>query len=282
MNRMKRNERIAAMARILSHSPNHILPLSTFSEMFQSAKSTISEDIVMIKEAFKTFGLGDLETLAGAAGGVRYVPHPQEAKSLLFIDALCTTLSSPNRILPGGFLYMADVIYNPQMMRRLGEILAARFMNKHPDFVITVETKGIPVAMMTAFFLGCPVVVARRDSKVTEGSLVSINYVTASSKRIQTMSLSKRAVKEGQRAVVIDDFMKGGGTAKGMTELLREFKIDIVGTGVLIATEEPEHKLVDDFLALMTLSGVDEAEKQVVLKPADWMTSLDHSQAFIK
>lgn len=146
--------------------------------------------------------------------------------------------------------------------------MASRFYEANPDFVITVETKGIPIAMMTARALNCPVVVARRDNEVTEGSVVTINYVSASSKRIQTMSLAKRAVKEGQRALIIDDFMRGGGTARGMVDLLKEFNVDIVGVGVMIATEQPRQKMIDQYVALIQLEEVDEASRKVVARPA--------------
>lgn len=169
---------------------------------------------------------------------------------------------------------MNDILHNPQQIYKIGEILASRFMDVRPDFVITVETKGTPVAIMTAFSLGCPVVVAGRNGNVTEGPLVSINYVTASSRRIQTMSLSKRAVKEGSRALIIDDFMKGGGTARGMAQLLKEFNVDIVGTGVVIATREPQVKLVSSYTSLIMLEQVDESERKIELSPADWIKSI--------
>ena len=63
---------------------------------------------------------------------------------------------------------------------------------------MTVATKGIPLAYAVANYLNVPVVIVRRDSKVTEGSTVSINYVSGSSKRIQTMVFSKRSLAEGQ------------------------------------------------------------------------------------
>ena len=46
------------------------------------------------------------------------------------------------------------------------------------------------------------------------------------------MSLPKRSVKEGQRALIIDDFMKGGGTARGLIDMMREFSVNVVGIGV--------------------------------------------------
>ena len=56
---------------------------------------------------------------------------------------------------------------------------------------MTVATKGIPLAYAVANYLDVPVVIARKDNKVTEGPTVSINYVSGSSKRIQTMTLAK-------------------------------------------------------------------------------------------
>src|SRR5690606_25490769 len=123
-------------------------------------------------------------------------------------------------------------------------------------FVITVESKGIPVAVMTAFFLGCPVVAAIRDGQITEGPLVSINYVTTSSRQIRTMSLPKRAIKQGSRALIIDDFMKGGGTAQGMVQLLQEFNVEVAGIGVVMVTREPQSKLVDNYTSLLVLEEV--------------------------
>jgi len=239
--------------------------------MFSAAKSTISEDIVIMKNLLKKFDLGDLETMVGAAGGVRFIPRFSGKSANSFINDICEQLSKPERILPGGFLYMTDILYSPQITQRFGEILASQFYHNAPDFVITVETRGIPIAMMTARALDCPVVVARRANEVTEGSSVSINYVSASSRRIQTMSLVKRAVQQGQRGLIVDDFMKGGGTARGLIELLNEFNADIVGVAVAISTQEPEKKMVDDFKSLMILKEVDEENKTVLIEPAPWL-----------
>lgn len=272
MQRVKRNERIAAISKILSTHPNRIFTLSYFGELFYTAKSTISEDVAILKNSLNQFSLGDIETVAGAAGGVKYVPLPSEDESRGFIQALCTKLSEGERVLPGGFLYMNDIIYIPERLRIIGEIMADRFKDKRPDFVLTIETKGIPVAIMTAHSLGCPVVVARKKGNVTEGPIVSINYATATSGRLQTMSVSKRAVQGYDRALIIDDFMRGGGTAKGMQELLKEFAIENVGVGVVIATSEPRTKLVDDYFSLMELISIDQDENIIKILPSGWFS----------
>ena len=72
MEKIRRNERLSAMLKILSDSPNRIFTLSHFCDLFDAAKSTLSEDIDILRDVTQNFGLGELETVTGAAGGVRY------------------------------------------------------------------------------------------------------------------------------------------------------------------------------------------------------------------
>lgn len=46
---------------------------------------------------------------------------------------------------------------------------------------MTVATKGVPLANAVANVLNVPFVIVRRDLKITEGSTVSVNYVSGSS-----------------------------------------------------------------------------------------------------
>ncbi len=271
MEKIRRNERMSAMMKILSASPNHIFTLSYFCELFGAAKSTMSEDIDILRDVVKTFQLGELETVTGAAGGVRYRPRTSRAASRAYIASLCEKLSRENRVLPGGFLYYSDILSNPQIVQRMGEILAAEYYETAPDFVLTMETKGIPVALMTANALGVPLVIARRSSKVYEGSAVNINYVSGSSGHIETMSLSRRAVQEGQRALIIDDFIKAGGTAKGMIDLMHEFSVTVVGLGFVMSTAQPQKKRVQGEKSLMVMEISQEDDPVAKVQPAPWL-----------
>jgi purine operon repressor len=268
MEKLHRNERIGAIIKILSDNPSRILTLKYFTDMFDAAKSTISEDITIVKKIIEQFSFGCVETLPGAAGGVRYIPEVGIDSARDFIREICTRLTSSDRIIPGGFLYMTDIIFSPDTASRIGEILASRFINCNADYVITVETKGIPIALMTARALNIPLVIVRRNTKVTEGPTVSINYLSGSARRIQSMSLSRRAVKKDTRSIFIDDFMKAGGTAMGILELMKEFENEVVGIGVLIETKQPERKLVGDYLSLLTLNEVDQDNGIINITPS--------------
>ena len=158
----------------------------------------------------------------------------------------------------GGFIYTADIFLTPRYVDKMAQILWGFFYKTNPDFVITVEAKGIPLAMAVARLFDKPLVVARKESKMTEGSVVTLNYLSGSSKRLQTMSLSKRAVKEGQRALVIDDFIAGGGTLRAIFEMMKEFSITVVGCGVAIATKNPSKKRVENYKSIITLEEINE------------------------
>ncbi|MFS0836371.1 pur operon repressor [Paenibacillus sp. 1P03SA] len=273
MKKLKRSARLVEMTQYLLFRPHTLIPLTTFAERYSSAKSSISEDLAIIKEVFEDEGLGELHTLAGAAGGVKFIPKVAKEASLSFVQDLCNQFEQPERVLPGGFLYMADIMGRPQVLNEIGKTFATAFAGRELDVVMTVETKGIPLAYATASFMNLPVVTVRRDSNATEGSAVSINYVSGSSKRIQTMSLARRTLQEGARVLIIDDFKRAGGTIQGMVDLLGEFKATVGGVGVFIESNEVEEELVKDYISLAKLTGVDSKTKQVTVVPGNYFDS---------
>ena len=273
MDRTRRNERMAALMKIVTASPNRIFTLSHFCDLFGAAKSTMSEDIDLLQEVLTRFQLGKLETVTGAAGGVRFRPSMGRLDAQKLITDLCGELMQPSRLLPGGFLYLSDILSAPSVVRGMGVIIADQYYDASPDFVLTMETKGIPVALMTADALGVPLVIARRSSNVFEGSAVNINYVTGSADRIETMSLSRRAVHAGQRALIVDDFLKGGGTARGMIDLMGEFNVEVVGMAFVMATAAPSQKRIQGEKALMVMDVNPDDPSTLTVRPAAWLSN---------
>jgi len=264
VNKYSRNQRVTGITKILTENPNKIINLKSFTELFNAAKSTISEDIVIVRETLNEFCMGRIETVAGAAGGVRYICGVSKPESNIFAEELCEVLSHKDRIIPGNFIYITDIMYNPEIVHKAGVILASAFNKLHIDYVVTVETKGIPLAFEVAKMLGVQLVIVRRDPKVTEGSTVSINYVSGSSNRIQTMSLTRNSIKKGGKCIFIDDFMKAGGTARGIINLLKEFESELLGIGVFIDNVESGHKLIEEYISIIQFRGVNPEGKTEV------------------
>ena len=264
---MKKTKRIGAMIKILTDAPNRNFSLKYFCDTFGAAKSSISEDLQSAKELLAEMQFGKILTTPGAGGGVRFVPDISDEEVAALQEELCEKLRDKSRVLGGGFLYTSDLMFDAYTVRRVAAVFSRKFQDAGADFVATIETKGIPVATMTAYLLNLPLVVIRREAKISEGSTVSINYFSGSYDRIQKMSISKRAVKSGAKAIIIDDFMSGGGSVKGIREILAEFDVQIVGTGLVMTSTVPEQKKITDYVPLLLLGEVDEEHKIIDVRP---------------
>lgn len=268
----KRSERLVDMTRYLIERPYDLISLTLFSERYQSAKSSISEDLSIIDKTFQKQGTGKLVTESGAAGGVKYIPKMDKEAAQETISLLMEELGQSDRLLPGGYLFMGDLLGNTKLVDRVGKLFASSFADTEIDAVMTVATKGIPIAHAIARHLNVPVVIVRRDSKVTEGSTVTINYVSGSSRRLQTMVLSRRSMSRGQKVLLTDDFMRAGGTMAGMMNLLEEFECDLAGIAVLIEAAHQTEVLIDDYLSLVKLCNVDEKERTIELSEGNYFS----------
>ncbi|TFB21041.1 pur operon repressor [Filobacillus milosensis] len=268
---MKRSERLVAMTNFFLEHPRELFSLPYFVNRYEAAKSSISEDIDIIDGMFQKMGIGELTTVSGAAGGVQYIPDLSKENANHCMEELIELLKDPARILPGGYVYMSDILGHPKHIREIGKVFAAAFHGLDIDYVVTVATKGIPLAYAVAQVLGVPVVIIRRDPKVTEGSTVSINYVSGSSRKIQTMVLAKRSIEEGSNVLIVDDFMKAGGTIKGMMNLMQEFNATVKGIGVLAeAEDEDEDRKVDDYISLLKFVEVDEVKQTIQVSKGNY------------
>lgn len=258
--KLKRSSRLVDMTEYLLRHPHQVISLSYFSERYESAKSSISEDLTIIKESFETQEIGRLQTQAGATGGVSYMPSMGCLEAERLLIRLQGQMTKKDRLLPGGYLYMTDILGKPEYVNAIGRLIASVFIDEKLDAIMTMETKGIPLAYAVATQCSVPVVVVRRSSKVTEGSTVSINYISGSSKRIQTMVLPRRSLKEHARVLIVDDFMKAGGTMKGMMNLIQEFGAEVAGMAVLVEKRDERPKLVDHYVSLLKLSILEQQD----------------------
>lgn len=270
MVKVRRSERLVDMTQYLLEHPHTLIPLPFFAKRYNSAKSSISEDLGIIKRTFSLRNRGILETIPGAAGGVRFIPEISETQARVIVSELCERLSEKDRLLPGGYVYLSDLLGEPELLRKVGQIIASKYKDQQIDAVMTVATKGVPIAQAVSYQLNVPFVIVRRDSKITEGSTVSVNYVSGSSQRIEKMELSKRSLKKGSRVLVVDDFMKGGGTVNGMKGLIEEFEAELVGITVFAESNFSGCRVIDDYHSLLCVEEVDVQTKTISVVPGTY------------
>ncbi len=115
-----------------------------------------------------------IETITGAGGGVIFTPfYYFDRESREIVEGLRDQLSEKPHF--GGYIYLSDLLSTPSILNSIGRIIAKG--DQKIDAVMTVLLKEFHL-LMPYNTLNVPFVIVRRDLKITEGSTVSVNYVS--------------------------------------------------------------------------------------------------------
>jgi xanthine phosphoribosyltransferase len=144
-------------------------------------------------------------------------------------------LIKPNIINVSTFLnHQVDV----KFMYELADVFIEHFSlkeNTKIDRVITIEASGIIPAGLVALKLGVPLIYAKKKVPSTLGTDVYQRVVYSMTRGENVLiTVAKRFLNKGDNALIIDDFLAKGGTAKGLIAILKEAGVNIAGYGVII------------------------------------------------
>lgn len=124
---------------------------------------------------------------------------------------------------------------DPQLMDGCGRELAQRFKDIGATKVLTAEISGIAPAVATAFHLDLPVVYPRKQKPITMPDQVFLTLSPSHTKgRMTELIISPEYLREGERVLIIDDFLATGATILGLVRLAQTAGSSIVGVGALI------------------------------------------------
>ncbi len=139
----------------------------------------------------------------------------------------------------GGGILKVDGFINhqvdPMLMETCGKELARRFANLEATRVLTAEISGIAPALMTARYLGLPVVYARKSKPITMPDTVYLT-VAPSHTRGHSVELivSPEFLGRDERVLIIDDFLATGATILGLVRLAQTAGARVVGIGAMV------------------------------------------------
>lgn len=270
--KVKRSERLVDMTIYFLENPKKVTPLNFFTDKFDAAKSSISEDLTIIKTIFEENEIGSLITYAGARGGVEYQPHYEASELKKEILAIKDEINDSKRLLPGGYVYTSDLLGDPKWLKRMGKIIASRYITEEVDTIMTISTKGVPLAQAVAYHLNVPFVIVRKSSKVTEGSTVSINYQPrSSSEKVEKMALAKNSLKAGSKLLLVDDFLRGGGTMTGLANMAKEFDCEVVDSVVFL--EHDSQVSTDNYRSVLKIKSVDPESLKIKVELGNFLSN---------
>jgi xanthine phosphoribosyltransferase len=154
------------------------------------------------------------------------------------MDLLKERIIKTGRNLGNGILKVDGFInhqVDPALMDECGREFARRFQSVGANKVLTAEISGIAPALLTALHLGLPVVYARKSKPITMPDQVFLTLAPSHTKgRTIELIVSPEFLIEGDKVVIIDDFLATGQTILGLVRLGQAAGAQVVGIGVLI------------------------------------------------
>ncbi len=139
----------------------------------------------------------------------------------------------------GGGILKVDSFVNhqvdPLLMNACGKEFARRLGGLGATKILTAEISGIAPAVTTAIHLGLPVVYARKHKPITMPDQVYLTLAPSHTKgRMVELIVSPEYLANGEKVLIIDDFLASGQTILGLARLAEASGSKIVGVGALI------------------------------------------------
>lgn len=147
----------------------------------------------------------------------------------------------------GAFIIFGDV--------ELTVAAASELLKKAPefDYIVTPETKSIPLAYEMSRQSGKKYFVARKKAKLYMRNPVTVTVNSITTKGEQTLILDGADGEEirGKKVLIIDDVISTGESLAAVEKLVEKFDADIVGKAAILAEGDAADR--DDIIFLEKL-----------------------------
>src|SRR5450755_3454756 len=133
---------------------------------------------------------------------------------------------------PGILFYdITTLLKDPTGFAQLIAALAAHYIGKDIDLVLSIEARGFIFGPALAYRLNAGFVPVRKPGKLP-AETVRMTYDLEYGQ--DTLEIHKDAIKPGQRVIIVDDLLATGGTANACAKLAKSLGADIAGMGFVV------------------------------------------------
>ena len=143
-------------------------------------------------------------------------------------------------IVKEGNVLKVDSFLNHQMDIELFDEMGAefkrRFANENINKILTIEASGIGMACIAAqHFGGVPVVFAKKAQSINlDGEQYATTIYSFTKQKEYPVIVGKRFLSEGDKVLIIDDFLANGSALQGLINLVQDAGATLVGAGICV------------------------------------------------
>lgn len=142
------------------------------------------------------------------------------------------------KVYPGNILKVGSFL-NHQLdtafLMDVGKEIARLYKDEKIDKIVTIETSGVAVAFAAAAEIGVPVVYAKKHrSSNLSSDLYSTVVHSFTHNTDYTVYISKEYLHEGEKVLIVDDFLAVGNALHGLLDIVGQAKATPVGIAIAI------------------------------------------------
>lgn len=160
--------------------------------------------------------------------------------------------------------HQIDVAFLDEMAKEFKNIFKDEDINK----ILTIESSGIAVAVMTArYFNNCNVVFAKKSKSANIGNDVYVciekSYTRGESCLVE---VSKKYLNEDDRVLILDDFLANGEALNSLISICNMAKAKVCACGVVVTKsyQKGEKRIKDMGVRLESLVRIKSMKNGVV------------------
>ena len=138
-----------------------------------------------------------------------------------------------------GNVLKVDSFLNHQMdtklIDKIGKEIFRRFEGAGITRILTIEASGIAIAYAAARLFKVPFVFAKKSKSVNiDGDVYCAEVESFTHKCVNRVIVSKRFINEGDRVLIIDDFLANGCALEGLISIVESAGASVEGIAIAI------------------------------------------------
>ena len=154
------------------------------------------------------------------------------------MKALQEKILREGKVLPGNVLKVSHFL-NHQLdvdfLMEMGKEIARRFENSGVTKILTIEASGIALAVAAAAYMHVPVLFAKKSASTNMSANKYVTKVASyTHNKVYNVVVSRDLLNEGDRVLIIDDFLACGNAIKGLMKIAGEAGAEVAGCAIAI------------------------------------------------
>lgn len=129
------------------------------------------------------------------------------------------------------FYDVTPFMLDPSVFAAIAEEFARRFATQKIDAVVGIDARGFVFGAALALKLACAFVPVRKAGKLP-AAVERVNYELEYGNG--QLEIHQDALKKGQRALIVDDLLATGGTARAASDLVRKLGAEVVSFAFVV------------------------------------------------